>query len=108
MKKLLLACLVLLGCGPAVGPPPVALVATATLTDYQYIGNNTYYYYDDCRINYYSDNTYTDTCTYTADDILIREMIHIGDTLVCPGPSYEKIDYVNDNLDMMDYTVYCE
>ena len=108
MKKLFLACLFILGCGPSVGPPPF-LLATATLTDYQYIGGGIYYYYNDCGpIYYYGDGTYNATCTYAIDNIMTAEVIRIGDTLACPGPSYRKIEYVNGNLDSMDYTVDCE
>lgn len=109
MKKILLACLFIVGCGPVVAPSPRAiLVATASLTDYSYSGN-AYYYYNDCGpVDYYNDGTYNAICTYPPDNVVTRELIHIGDTLACPGPSYRKIEYVNNNYDMMDFSVDCQ
>ncbi len=108
MKKIFLLCLFFIGCG-GVPEPVTTVVASATLTDYAYDGDNIYYYYNDCGpIYYYSDGNYNATCTYQMDNIMKKEIVRIGETLKCPGPSYRKIEYVNNNMDMMDYTVECE
>lgn len=109
MKKLLLVCLVLIGCGPPVSePPPAVEVATVHLTDYQYSGAGIYYYFNDCSVIYYNDGTYNAACTYPIDNIIQAEVIRIGNNLYCPGPSYRKIEYTPDYGDSMDYTVNCE
>jgi len=106
MKKLLLVYLFIIGCGP-VTPSP-RLVASASLTDYAY-DYNTYNYYNDCGpIYYYADGTYNATCTYPPDGVMTTEMVRIGNNLLCPGLSYQNTEYVNNNYDMMDYTVNCE
>lgn len=111
MKKILLACLFVLGCGPLPPPPPrVFVTAVASVTDYVWTGAY-YYYANDCGpVYYYSDGTYDITCTYPPDSVMHFELSRVGSSVAnnCPGPSYHVIEYVNSNYDMMDYVVDCE
>jgi len=110
IKTLILALIVLAGCGPLPPPPHRPLViATASITDYYWAG--IYYYANDCGpVYYYSDGTYSAVCTFPPDYIMNYELDRVSNSVryYCPGPSYNVVEYINGGYDMMDYTVDCE